>query len=48
MLLRLKIVLVVSCLWTALSCAADNYDINPAAQVVLMSWLWRRALTANN
>ena len=30
--LRLKIVLVVSCLWTALSCAADNYDINPAAQ----------------
>ena len=35
MLLRLKIILVVSCLWTALSCAADNYDANPSAQVVI-------------
>ena len=35
MRLRLKIILVVSCLWTALSCAADNYDANPSAQVVI-------------
>ena len=35
MLLRLKIIFVVSCLWTALSCAADNYDANPSAQVVI-------------
>ena len=33
--LRLKIILVVSCLWTALSCASDNYDANPSAQVVI-------------
>jgi membrane-bound lytic murein transglycosylase B len=32
---RLKIILVVSCLWTALSCAADNYGVNPSAQVVI-------------
>lgn len=31
MSVRLKIVLVVSCMWTALSCAADNYGVNPAA-----------------
>jgi membrane-bound lytic murein transglycosylase B len=31
MLLRLKIVLVVACLWSAISCAADNYALNPAA-----------------
>jgi len=33
--LRLKIIFVVSCLWTALSCAADNYESNPSAQVVI-------------
>jgi membrane-bound lytic murein transglycosylase B len=32
---RLKIVLVLSCLWTALSCAADNYGVSPAARVVV-------------
>jgi membrane-bound lytic murein transglycosylase B len=32
---RLKIFLVFSCLWTALSCAADNYGVNPAARVVV-------------
>lgn len=32
---RLKIALVVSCLWTALSCAADNYEVHPAAQKVI-------------
>ena len=31
MSLRLKIVLVVACLWSAISCAADNYALNPAA-----------------
>jgi len=31
MSLRLKIVLVVSCLWSAISCAADNYAVHPAA-----------------
>jgi len=35
MFLRLKIVFVVSCLWTALSCAADNYDNNSAANVIV-------------
>jgi membrane-bound lytic murein transglycosylase B len=34
MSVRLKIALVFSCLWTALSCAADNYELNPAAQKV--------------
>ena len=32
---RLKILLVLSCLWTALSCAADNYGGSPAARVVV-------------
>lgn len=31
MSVRLKIVLVVACLWSAISCAADNYALNPAA-----------------
>jgi membrane-bound lytic murein transglycosylase B len=31
MSVRLKIALVFSCLWTALSCAAENYDLHPAA-----------------
>ena len=31
MSLRLKIVLVVSCLWSAISCAGDNYAVHPAA-----------------
>jgi membrane-bound lytic murein transglycosylase B len=35
MSVRLKIALVFSCLWTALSCAADNYAVHPAAQVVV-------------
>ena len=35
MSVRLKIALVFSCLWTALSCAADNYGVNPAAQAVV-------------
>jgi len=35
MSLRLKIVLVFTCLWPALSCAADNYSVNPAAQAVV-------------
>jgi membrane-bound lytic murein transglycosylase B len=35
MSVRLKIILVLSCLWTALSCAADNYEANPAARVVV-------------
>ena len=35
MSVRLKIALVFSCLWAALSCAADNYAVNPAAQVVI-------------
>jgi len=35
MSVRLKIALVFSCLWTALSCAADNYAVHPAAQVVI-------------
>jgi membrane-bound lytic murein transglycosylase B len=32
---RLKILLVLSCLWTALSCAADNYGGSPAARVLV-------------
>jgi len=35
MSVRLKIALVFSCLWPALSCAADNYGVNPAAQAVV-------------
>lgn len=35
MSVRLKIALVFSCLWTALSCAADNYELHPAAQKVI-------------
>jgi membrane-bound lytic murein transglycosylase B len=31
MLSRLKIVLVLCCLWSTLSCAADDYGANPAA-----------------
>lgn len=31
MSVRLKIVLVVACLWSAISCAADNYALNPEA-----------------
>ena len=31
MSVRLKIVLVVTCLWSAYSCAADNYSVHPAA-----------------
>ena len=32
---RLKIAFVFSCLWATLSCAADNYAVNPAAGVVV-------------
>jgi len=35
MLARLKVLLLLSCLWTALSCAADNYGVNPAARVLI-------------
>ena len=35
MSVRLKIALVFSCLWTALSCAADTYELNPDAQKVV-------------
>ena len=35
MSVRLKIALIFSCLWTTLSCAADNYAVHPAAQVVV-------------
>ncbi len=35
MSVRLKIALVFSCLWTALSCAGDNYAVDPGAQVVI-------------
>jgi membrane-bound lytic murein transglycosylase B len=31
MSLRLKFVLVVTCLWSTMSCAADNYAVHPAA-----------------
>lgn len=31
MSVRLKIALVVTCLWSTFSCAADNYSVNPAA-----------------
>ncbi len=33
--LHLKILLVLSCLWPALSCAEDNYAVSPAARVVV-------------
>ena len=32
---HLKVLLVLSCLWPALSCAADNYSGNPAATQVI-------------
>lgn len=35
MLARLKVLLILSCLWTALSCAADNYGTNPAARALV-------------
>jgi membrane-bound lytic murein transglycosylase B len=31
----LRIILVTSCLWTTLSCAEDNYSLNPAAIAVV-------------
>jgi membrane-bound lytic murein transglycosylase B len=31
MSVHLKIALVIACLWTAMSCAAENYDLHPAA-----------------
>jgi membrane-bound lytic murein transglycosylase B len=35
MSVRLKIVIILSCLWPTLSCAADNYGVNPAAHAVV-------------
>jgi membrane-bound lytic murein transglycosylase B len=35
MSVRLKICLVLTCLWTASSCSADNYGGSPAARVVV-------------
>lgn len=35
MSLRVKILIVVACLWPTLSCAGDNYGNNPAAAVVV-------------
>ena len=35
MSLRLKIMIIVSCLWPTLSCAADNYGVSPAALAVV-------------
>jgi len=35
MSLRLKITIILSCLWPTLSCAADNYGVNPAAHAVV-------------
>ncbi|HEY6131334.1 MAG TPA: lytic murein transglycosylase B [Halioglobus sp.] len=35
MSVRLKFLLVLTCLWTTMSCAADNYGVNPAARVVV-------------
>jgi len=32
MSVRLKLALIFSCLWAGLSCAADNYDLHPAAR----------------
>ena len=32
---RLKILLLCSCLWTTLSCAADTYESNPDAQAMI-------------
>jgi membrane-bound lytic murein transglycosylase B len=33
--LRLKILIILSCLWPTLSCAADNYGVSPAAHAVV-------------
>lgn len=33
--LRLKVLLIVSCFWTAISCAGDNYGVHPAAQALV-------------
>jgi membrane-bound lytic murein transglycosylase B len=35
MLARLKVLVILSCLWTALSCAADNYGVDPAAHALV-------------
>jgi membrane-bound lytic murein transglycosylase B len=35
MSVHLKILLVLTCLWPTLSCAADNYGVNPAASAVV-------------
>ena len=35
MSLRLKVVLLCCCLWTNLSCAADTYENNPAANSLI-------------
>ncbi len=35
MSVRLKIALVFSCLWTALSCAAENYELHPSATALV-------------
>lgn len=35
MSVRLKIALVFSCLWTAMSCAAENYDLHPSATALV-------------
>ncbi len=35
MSVRLKIVIILSCLWPTLSCAADNYGVSPAARAVV-------------
>jgi len=35
MSVRLKIVIILSCLWPTLSCAADNYGVSPAALAVV-------------
>jgi hypothetical protein len=48
MLARLKVLLILSCLWTALSCAADNYGVNPLRARWWMNWWRKRDLTASN
>jgi membrane-bound lytic murein transglycosylase B len=35
MFLRLKVFVIVACLWPTLSCAADNYGNNPGAALVI-------------
>lgn len=35
MSVRLKVALVVACLWSTFSCAADNYSTNPAALAIV-------------